>query len=138
MRAVADTNIIVSALLWSGSPHQLFQAINDDLVAFYTSRVLLDELEEVLSRRKFIKAIRAANETLDSLIAHYQDLAHLVRPKPLAGRIARDRDDDHVIACAVAAKANLVVTGDRDLLVLKAYRGLRIVDPTEALRPVRQ
>lgn len=51
MRAVADTNIIVSALLWRGSPHQLFQAINDDLVAFYTSRVLLDELEEVLSRR---------------------------------------------------------------------------------------
>lgn len=40
MRAVADTNIIVSALLWRGSPHQLFQAINDDLVAFYTSRVL--------------------------------------------------------------------------------------------------
>ena len=138
MRAVTDTNTVVSALLWRGSPHQLFQAINDDLVAFYTSRVLLDELEEVLSRRKFIKAIRAANETLDSLIAHYQELAHLVRPKPLAKRIARDRDDDHVIARAVAAKANLIVTGARDLLVLKAYSGIRIVDAAEALRSIGQ
>ena len=137
MRAVTDTNTVVSALL-RGSPHQLFQAINDDLVAFYRSRVLLDELEEVLSRRKFIKAIRAANETLDSLIAHYQELAHLVRPKPLAKRIARDRDDDHVIARAVAAKANLIVTGARDLLVLKAYRGIRIVDAAEALRSIGQ
>lgn len=43
-----------------------------------------------------------------------------------------------MIACVVAAKANLVVTGDRDLLVLKAYRGIRIVDPAEALRLIRQ
>lgn len=90
MRVVADTNTVVSALLWRGSPYRLFQAINDDRIAFYTSRVLLDEFEEVLSRRKFVKAIRAANETLASLIKHYQELAHLVRPGPLTTRVSRD------------------------------------------------
>lgn len=125
MRVVADTNTVVSALLWRGSPFRLFQAVNDDRIAFYTSRVLLDEFEEVLSRRKFVKAIRAANETLASLIQHYQELAHLVRPRPLAMRIARDSDDDHVIACALAAKADFIVTGDYDLLDLKAYKAIR-------------
>lgn len=138
MRVVADTNTVISALLWRGSPYQLFQAINDDRVAFYTSRILLDELRDVLSRRKFIKAIRTANETLASLIEHYQELAHLVRPRPLARRIARDRDDDHVIACALAAKAHLIVTGDRDLLVLKNYQAIRISSAADALRLIAQ
>ena len=138
MRVVADTNTVISALLWRGSPYQLFQAINDDRVAIYTSRILLDELRDVLSRRKFIKAIRTANETLASLIEHYQELAHLVRPRPLARRIARDRDDDHVIACALAAKAHLIVTGDRDLLVLKNYQAIRISSAADALRLIAQ
>ncbi|MGH8633478.1 MAG: hypothetical protein ACRET7_05020, partial [Burkholderiales bacterium] len=68
-------------LLWRGSPHQLFQAINDDLVAFYTSRVLLDELEEVLSRRKFINAIRAANETLGSCSKPTAESGSSTQPK---------------------------------------------------------
>ena len=138
MRVVADTNTVVSALLWRGSPYRLFQAVNDDRITFYTSRVLLDEFEEVLSRRKFVKTIRAANETLASLIHHYQELAHLVRPRPLTTRVSRDRDDDHVIACALAAKASLIVSGDRDLLDLQAYKGIRIINAAEALRLIAQ
>ena len=51
MRVVVDTNTVVSALLWRGSPYRLFQAVNDDRISLYTSRVLLDEFEDVLSRR---------------------------------------------------------------------------------------
>lgn len=138
MRVVADTNTVVSALLWRGSPYQLFQAVNDERITFYTSRVLLDEFEEVISRRKFIKAIRAANETRASLIQHYQELAHLVRPKSLTVRVSRDRDDDHVIACALAAKATLIVSGDRDLRDLATYKGIRILNAADALRLISQ
>ena len=138
MRVVADTNTVVSALLWRGSPYRLFQAVNDDRISLYTSRVLLDELEDVLSRRKFVKAIRTTNETLASLIRHYQELAHVVRTRPLVVRVSRDRDDDHVIACALAAKADLIVSGDHDLLDLKAYRGIRIIKAADALRLIAQ
>jgi putative PIN family toxin of toxin-antitoxin system len=90
VRVVVDTNTVVSALLWRSSPYRLFQAVNDDRISLYTSRVLLDEFGDMLSRRKFVKAIRTANETLASLIQHYQELAHLVRPKTRA-RLARPR-----------------------------------------------
>ena len=138
MRVVVDTNTVVSALLWRGSPYRLFQAVNDDRISLYTSRVLLDEFEEVLSRRKFVKAIRTANETLASLIQHYQELAHLVRTRPLTVRLSRDSDDDHVIACALAANASLIVSGDRDLLDLQAYKGIRIINAADALRLIAQ
>ena len=138
MRVVVDTNTVVSALLWRGSPYRLFQAVNDDRVSLYTSRVLLDEFEDVLSRRKFVKAIRTANETLASLIQHYQELAHLVRTRPLTVRLSRDSDDDHVIACALAANASLIVSGDRDLLDLKTYKEIRIINAADALRLIAQ
>ena len=138
MRVVVDTNTVVSALLWRGSPYRLFQAVNDDRVSLYTSRVLLDEFEDVLSRRKFVKAIRTANETLASLIQHYQELAHLVRTRPLTVRLSRDSDDDYVIACALAAKASLIVSGDRDLRDLGTYKGIRILNATDALRLIAQ
>jgi putative PIN family toxin of toxin-antitoxin system len=138
VRVVADTNTVVSALLWRGSPYRLFQAVNDDRISLYTSRVLLDEFEDVLSRRKFVKAIRTANETLASLIQHYQELAHLVRPRPLTARVSRDRDDDHVIACALAAKASLIVSGDGDLRDLGTYKGIRILNAADALRLIAQ
>ena len=84
------------------------------------------------------KAIRAADETVESLIAHYQQLAHLVRPAPLTARISRDLDDDHVIACAIAARADFIVSGDHDLLDLGAYRTIRIVSTAQALRLIAQ
>lgn len=75
-----------------------------------------------------------ANETLASLIQHYQELAHLARPRPLIARLSRDPDDDHVIACALAANASLIVSGDRDLLDLRSYKGIRIINAADALR----
>lgn len=72
MRLVADTNTIVSALLWRGSPRRLITAINDYPIAFYTSRVLLDDLADVLSRRKLGKAMRATGKTSAQLIAEYE------------------------------------------------------------------
>ena len=138
MRVVADTNTVISALLWRGSPYRLFQAVVDDQVTFYTSRVLLDEFARVLTRRKFARAIRSAGETYESLIGHYQELAILVRPARLTAGVSRDADDDHVIACALAARAYVIVSGDNDLLVLKAYRDIPIVSAAQALRLIMQ
>ena len=133
MRLVADTNTIVSALLWRGSPHRLIAAINDYPIAFYTSRVLLDELADVLPRRKLGKAVRATGKTSAQLIAEYEGLVNVVAPASIRRTVPDDADDDQVLACALAARADLIVSGDAHLRNLKRYHGMRIVAAAEAL-----
>ena len=66
MRAVTDTNVVVSGLLWQGRPRQLLDAARSGRVEVFTSRLLLAELEDVLSRDKFVDQLRRAG-----LTAHY-------------------------------------------------------------------
>jgi putative PIN family toxin of toxin-antitoxin system len=80
VRVVADTNTIVSALLWGGSPHRLIAAIDEYPIAFYTSRALLNELANVLPRRKLVKAVHATGKTPAQLIAEYEAFVKLVVP----------------------------------------------------------
>ena len=136
LRLVADTNTVVSALLWRGAPHRLFEVIEAGELSFFTSRALLDELADVLPRRKLARAVQATGKTLETLHGEYEDLAQLVQPSALRRRVGRDRDDEAVIACARAAGADLIVSGDKDLLVLKTHGRIRIVNAAEALRMI--
>ena len=138
MRVVADTNTIVSALLWRGNPQRLIAAIDDYPIAFYTSRVLLDEFARVLTRRKLAKAIRAIGKTPIQLVAEYQGFVNLVAPAAILRTVPDDPDDDHVLACALAAQADWIVSGDAHLLNLKHYQGMRILGAAEALRSLGQ
>jgi putative PIN family toxin of toxin-antitoxin system len=134
LRLVADTNTVVSALLWHGAPHRLFEAIEAEELFFYASLALIDELADVLARPKLARAVRASGRSVSELVAHYRGLVELARPRPLRRRVGRDPDDEAVIACALAARADLIVSGDQDLLVLETYRRIRIVSAAEALR----
>ena len=133
MRLVADTNVVVSALLWKGAPYILFKAAQEHELEFFTSRALLDELEEVLARRKLTKAIRVTGSTRVDLLKDYQELAHIVTPAQTRRIVLADVDDDAVIACALAAHADLIVSGDKRLRNIKTYQGIPIVSPAEAL-----
>ncbi|MGH8738502.1 MAG: putative toxin-antitoxin system toxin component, PIN family [Burkholderiales bacterium] len=136
LRAVADTNVVVSALLWRGAPHRLFGRIEPERIELYSSRALLAELEDVLARRKLARAVRATGKTVPALLSEYRALVRLVTPRVLATPAARDPDDDAVIACALAARAQLIVSGDKDLRALRAFGAIRIVSPAEALQLV--
>ncbi len=138
MRFVADTNTIVSALLWRGSPHRLIAAMDDYPIDFYTSRVLIDEFADVLPRRKLAKAIRATGKTPAQLIAEYEGFVTVVTPASIRRTVPGDVDDDAVLACALAANADLIVSGDAHLLNLKRYHGMRIVAAAEALAIVQR
>ncbi|MGB9179188.1 MAG: putative toxin-antitoxin system toxin component, PIN family [Pyrinomonadaceae bacterium] len=61
MRVVADTNIVVSGLLWRGNPRRVMDAARDGIIELFTSVPLLEELEDVLSREKFAARLRAAD-----------------------------------------------------------------------------
>jgi putative PIN family toxin of toxin-antitoxin system len=67
------------------------------------------------------------------MLAEVRRLAEIVDPPPLTVPVSRDPDDDAVLALAGAAQADLIVSGDGDLLVLGAYAGIRIVSPGQAL-----
>lgn len=136
VRLVLDTNTIVSALLWRGTPHELIAAARTRPVALFTSSVLLAELEDILTRRKLMRPVAASGLTPDQLMQRYLRLATVIHPTPIPPTVLTDPDDDHVLACALAAKADYIVSGDRDLLTLKSFRNIPIVTAAEAVRIV--
>ena len=133
MRVVLDTNVVVSGLLWGGAPRRLLDAARARRLELCVSSVLLAELADVLSRRH-LAAVIAPHETgPEQLMQGYAMLAELVIPASVAATALRDPDDNDVLACASAARADLIVSGDSDLLVLKEHDGISIVKPAEAL-----
>jgi putative PIN family toxin of toxin-antitoxin system len=130
---VIDTNVMVSAFLWHGPPGRLIERVGERELRLLTSRALLDEIESVLNRRKFAKAVAATGMDVDAMLARYARLASVVSARQLAEQVSRDLDDDAVLACALAARADLIVSGDEDLLVLESFSGIPIVTTNQAL-----
>ncbi len=132
-RLVLDTNVVVSAILWGGRPGELLALAGEGEVRLYTSRVLLEELRVTLQRPKLATMVAATSLTIANMLADYRRLTTLARPGPLESAWSRDPDDDHVIACALAAKADYLVTGDDDLLVLGQVEGVAVLMPSALL-----
>ena len=137
MRLVLDTNIVVSGFIWGGVPRQVLESGWDEQITLFTSNVLLDELADVLSRGKFDTMLASREISPAYLMQRYGMLAKLVKPLAVE-RTARDPDDDAVLACALAAQADLIVSGDADLLTLQTYDGIRIVDAATAIHVIEQ
>jgi uncharacterized protein len=134
MRMVLDTNVVVAGLLWNGPPRRLLSMAVDSEASFYSSPVLLEELAQTLGYAKFTPRIAVFKTSVDELVARYAALVSLVTPSTVPRVVANDPDDDHVIAAAVAARAALIVTGDRKhLLPIGVHEGIAIVTAVQAL-----
>lgn len=134
-RWVVDTNVVVSALLWRGTPGRLIElAVEEQAVQLFTSRALLAELAATLVKKKLTKYVAATGMTADQLLANYRLVATTVAVRNLDVRVSRDVDDDDVLACAMAAHADLIVSGDEGLLVLKAFAGVPIVTVAQSIK----
>lgn len=136
MRLVLDTNVVVSALFWGGVPRRLLDLGRDGRVSLFTSSVLLDELADVLAREKFAALLASQEITPNFLMQRYGMLATLIKPQAIE-RTVRDADDDAVIATALAAQADIIVTGDNDMLVLHPYKAVQILGPADAMRQIQ-
>lgn len=138
MRLVLDTNVVAAGLLWEGPPNRLIEQALDGKIELATSPALLVELEGILQRAKFAPRLAKQPLSVAGLVLRYAELARLVHPKPIVPVVLRDPEDDDVLACALEAQANLIVSGDRDLLELREYQAIPIVTAAEALTHLPQ
>lgn len=137
MRIVLDTNVVLSALLWRGTPYRLLQTVRQhEHAQLFTSAALLEELGEVLARPLPQQRLALLGRAAHEVLADYIDAVELVTPLLTPPVIAADADDDQVIAAAVAAEADLLVSGDHHLRALGSHQNIRIVTPAEAVRLV--
>ena len=136
MKLVVDTNVLVSAFLWQGTPGSLIELAIEKEVELFASRPLLDELAATLSKKKLAKAVLATGLTADRMLRNYRRLVTLVTARKLAQQVSRDIDDDTVLACALAARVDLIVSGDDDLLVLKNFQDIAIVTVAQAIERI--
>jgi uncharacterized protein len=124
VKVVCDTNVLVAGMVADGLCRDLVKRrlLRVDLI---TSSALLEELARTL-RRKF-----DTNPAEVPLLKAYRERVILVRPKALPKQVCRDHDDDKVLGTAVAGQADVILTGDDDLLILGEYEGIRILSPRQ-------
>jgi uncharacterized protein len=127
MKLVLDTNVLIAAFVARGMCYELLEHCGrrHRVVA---SDYILDEFQERLIDKFKYTAEEAAEAA--GLIG---SVADIVVPIDLGGRVCRDPDDDAILGTAVAAGVACIVTGDADLLVLREFRGIRILRPREFL-----
>jgi len=129
---------VLSALLWRGTPYRLFEAIRQQPdVQLYSSATLLAELADVLTRPSPTKQLATIGKTAREVTADYLAVVEIVAPATLSAPVSRDPDDDQVLACALAAQADLIVSGDGDLLTLKSFQGVPIVTAAQAVEKIK-
>lgn len=133
MNVVIDVNVWVSALLWGGVPGQVLRLVYEKTVEGYVSAELLQELDATLRRAKFQPRLEKRQQTVAGLMAIATTLCPLVPIEDVDIPDLRDPDDAKIIATAIAASADVLITGDQDLLVLQDVQGIRILTPTQFL-----
>jgi uncharacterized protein len=135
-RLVIDTNVLVSAFLWQGLPGKLIELAGEQEVQLFSSKVLLEELAATLNKKKLATALAATGLSTDEILRHYRRLVTQVTARQLDKQISRDVDDDVVLGCALAARADFIVTGDADLLVLKSFEVISIVTVAQMVKMI--
>ncbi|MGD0680704.1 MAG: putative toxin-antitoxin system toxin component, PIN family [Terracidiphilus sp.] len=128
MRVVADTNVFISALMFGGLPGRFLDLALHRRFTLITSKALLDELDEKL-RGKFAVSERDAQAIREKL----KGIAEVVDPDFELDAVPEDPDDNRVLECAVAGKAEFIVSGDRHLLRLGNYEGIAIVTVRQSI-----
>lgn len=129
-RVVVDTNVLVSAFVWGGHPQKVVAAWLDNKFVLLLSPFLLTEILKTLNKFGYTEAdlqeLRSLLENHTLQIMPSQKVSH-----------CRDPKDNQIIDLSLAGQAQFLVTGDKDLLTLKSFRGTKILRPKDFLGWVR-
>lgn len=134
IRLVFDTNVVVSACFWRGSPFDCLMAWAEKRVTASISPPLLLEYEETYEELY----LNYGNRQVVNWVELLRQSAEMVFPIERASGATPDPFDEMVLECALASEAELIVSGDKKhLLALEAFRGIPIVSPAEFLKRLR-
>ena len=122
LTVVFDTNILFSATGWKGKPFECVQRARAGEAQVVTCPELIEELAEKLDSRLHFSADQVA-ET----IADYLGFLQVIRIPKVLMAVPRDPEDNMVLECAIEGEAQYIVSGDKHLLELKEFRGIRII-----------
>ncbi|MBS1894036.1 MAG: putative toxin-antitoxin system toxin component, PIN family [Actinobacteria bacterium] len=135
LRIACDTNVLVSAFIAAGPPSRILEETIDGRLELVLPRPVLVELQRILTEKIGFEPDRW--QTVEQLLV---DLAAelVAAPEGRPEAVSGDPDDDLILACAVAAAVEVLVSGDRrHLLPLGEHRGVRIVTPQALLAELR-
>ena len=132
-RIVLDTNVLISAILFGGPPREALNLVISGTVDCSLSLAILDELRDVLRRPKFGFSPEQSVNVLEELHA----VCDIINPMVQINVITTDPDDNRILECAIESNATLIVSGDRHLLDLIEFRGIKIVTPIAYLKMVK-
>ena len=134
MRVVIDTNVLISAIFWTGKPKQLLNRVRHEEITFVTSNDLLNELKEILIRRD--KPFHLSDNEADQVVETMRGVAEVVK---IHSRITvcHDEMDNKVLACAVDGKAEYIISGDIHLLGLGSFKSIRIMTVSDFLNQAK-
>lgn len=136
LRVVVDTNVLVSGLfgIKDAPSAYVLKAIRNQKIILLSSPQILEEIGKVISRERIIARTKMSvgerRKFMDMLI----DRCEVAGGKQQLIGVSRDIKDNKFLACAVETKADCIISGDRDLLVLKEFEGIKIVTPRQFLK----
>jgi putative PIN family toxin of toxin-antitoxin system len=128
---VLDTNVLISGLCFGGTPARVLEQALTGRVSLFTSAALIAEFQAVMEA-KFPGRKAAVLNTLNELSQLWEVVPDHALPR--VRRVAADPDDDRVLECAAAARADCIVSGDRHLLDLRSFQDAPILAPADFLR----
>jgi len=125
VRIVLDTNVLIAAALKGGFSEDILKmSAKGDLVVLVCSEEILEELEH-----KLIFKFRWANRDAKSFATEIRKISTIFKIKEKLDVVAADPDDNKILECAIAGRADLIVSSDQDLVKLKQFRRIGIVHP---------
>ena len=128
MRVVFDAGVVFSGAGWRGEAHLCLAALARRRVLAFATEQTLQELRRVAQQIRF-----KTHHSPYSILDWYYGIVRMVAPAPLGKQRSRDAADDPYLACALAARASVIVSRDQDLLVLGKPFGIEIITPRELL-----
>ncbi|OHE22874.1 MAG: putative toxin-antitoxin system toxin component, PIN family [Syntrophus sp. RIFOXYC2_FULL_54_9] len=131
IRVVLDTNVLISALLFSGELGQIVEGWKTGAFVPFFSRETFDEFRRVLSYPKFSLTVQEIATLIEDEVLPYCEIVEIGEE---ILRVCRDPADDPFLSCAVAASADFIISGDKDLLTLGSFRNIPIVTATAFLQ----
>jgi len=125
MKVVLDTNVLMSGIFFSGPPYRVLQAWRDEKVQLAVCLEILAEYREVAVRMSQKYKRIDLSSLLDLVAIH----SHIVQAAPLPVPVCEDPNDDVFLACALAARTRIIVSGDKHLLAVSGWAGIQVLRP---------